>query len=64
METVGRWKRYQLVYFKLGRKWRRGMLTTVNHKFSVVFVHERWANQRVLTENLRSVPLTGNQLSR
>lgn len=64
MDSVRGWKPYQLVYFKLGDKWFRGMLTTVNTKFSEVFVRERWPKQRVLTVNLRPVPLTGNQLSR
>lgn len=64
MDSVRDWKAYQLVYFKIGNKWYRGMLTKVNTKFSEVFVHERWPKQRVLTVNLRPVPLTGKQLSR
>lgn len=64
MENLRGWKQYQLVYFKLGKKWYRGMLITVNTQFSEVFVHERWPRQRVLTDSLRPVPLTGRQLSR
>lgn len=64
MDSLRDWKVYQKVYFKLGNRWFIGMITKVNTKFSEVFVHERWPKQRVLTVNLRPVPLTGKQLSR
>lgn len=58
------WPKYSLVYFKLGGKYRRGMITKQNTTYSLVFVSEWWPRQRVLTKDLLPVPLTGPDGSR
>lgn len=58
------WPRYSLVYFRLGKKYRRGMITIQGPIWSVVYVNEYWPRQRVLTKHLLPVPLTGPDGSR
>lgn len=64
MDAVKVWPRWSLVYFKLGGKYRRGMITIQGPVWSEVFVNERWTKQRTRTADLLPVPLTGPDGSR
>jgi len=58
------WPKWSLVFFKLDGKVRKGMITKQGPMWSLVYVHERWPRQRVLTNELLPLPLTGPDGSR